>query len=375
MPTALTAPRVNNNDDTVQVIGLHVQAGDRVEPGRLVAEVETDKSVAEVEAEREGYVLKLLCEPDQQVAVGSVLMWIGDSPDEQPPETETAPATAPASKARPTAKARALLKRHGLEATQVMPVGGDRLTAADIEAYLASSAAAPGEAKAAPAPSAGAGTAPEPTPVAAGEYRDLSAEERGMLHTVAWHRDYAAATYLEVEYDPAPWEAYAQEYAQRHDLMLSPLLSLMAYRLVELARDTPSLNTTMVGERRYVYSEVNLGFTVQAGRTLYLAVLEGAGGMDRERFVEALGELQRHAMARRLSTAETQGATIAFSSMARWNVSRHVPILPPHTSLMIAHAAPKDRGKAVLGASYDHRVLSGFEVAKTLLDLAKPPAS
>jgi hypothetical protein len=40
---------------------------------------------------------------------------------------------------------------------------------------------------------------------------------------------------------------------------------------------------------------------------------------------------------------------------------------------MIAHAAPKGSGRAVLGASYDHRVLSGFDVARLLMELAKPP--
>ncbi len=59
--------------------------------------------------------------------------------------------------------------------------------------------------------------------------------------------------------------------------------------------------------------------------------------------------------------------------MARWNVSRHVPILPPQTGLIVAHSAPRGSGKAVLGASYDHRLLSGFDVVQVLQALATPP--
>jgi len=92
------------------------------------------------------------------------------------------------------------------------------------------------------------------------------------------------------------------------------------------------------------------------------------------RFIEAMGALQRNAMAHKLRASETSGATLAFSSMARWKVSRHIPILSPYTSLMIAHAAPRDTGKAVLGASYDHRLLSGFDVIQVLQALIKPPA-
>ena len=126
----------------------------------------------------------------------------------------------------------------------------------------------------------------------------------------------------------------------------------------------PRINATIVNNRLYQYRPVNLGFTVQAGSTLYLTVVRDAQEMDATRFIEAMGALQRNAMAHKLRASETSGATLSFSSMARWKVSRHIPILSPYTSLMIAHAAPRDTGKAVLGASYDHRLLSGFDVTR-----------
>jgi pyruvate dehydrogenase E2 component (dihydrolipoamide acetyltransferase) len=224
-------------------------------------------------------------------------------------------------------------------------------------------------------PTAGARSSlQEQVPYVDGELQALSTEEHGMLSTVAWHRDHPASAYLEIGYEAAAWEEAAAAYQKRKGLMLSPLLSLMAYRLVQLAKDKPKLNSTLVGERRYQYTPVNLGFTVQAGNTLYLTVLQQAQDLELDGFVEALGEIQRHAMAHKLKPRESQGATIAFSSMARWGVTRHTPILPPYTAVMIAHAATGPEGKAVLGASYDHRVLSGFEVARLLQDLARPPA-
>lgn len=195
-----------------------------------------------------------------------------------------------------------------------------------------------------------------------------------MLHTVLWHRDHAAAAYLELEYDPKPWEEYAAGYASENKLMLSPLLPLMAFRLALLGRDAAKINATIVNGRRYQYGPVNLGVTIQVGATLYLTVVRDTQDMDAARFIGALGEVQRHAMAHKLPPHEATGATLSFSSMARWNVSRHIPILPPHTALIIAHAAPKGSGKAILGASYDHRILSGFDVAQVLQALARPPA-
>ena len=367
MAFALHAPRVNNNDDIVQVIAFRVAVGDFVKQGDIVLDVETDKAIVEVAAENAGYVLKLMCAVDDKVAVGSVLLWQGETIDEPVPETAVVAAATGGGNARPTAKARALLKELGLDAG-VVPAFGDRLSLADVETYIA----AHGIQRRDHIPAVTV-SARESVPDVAGELVDLNAEERGMLITVSWHRDHAAATYLEVEYDPKAWEDHAAAYASANKLMLSPLLPLLAYRYVQLAKANPRVNATVVNGKRFQYQPVNLGFTVQAGETLYLTVVRDADALETQPFIEALGEVQRHAIQRKLNREETSGATLAFSSMARWNVSRHIPILPPYCSLMIAHAAPKGSGRAVLGASYDHRVLSGFDVARLLMELAKPP--
>ena len=93
--------------------------------------------------------------------------------------------------------------------------------------------------------------------------------------------------------------------------------------------------------------------------------------LGRREFVERLGQLQRGALAHALRSADLTGATVSFSSMARWNVSRHIPVLPPHTSLIVAHAASRD-GVGTLGATYDHRVLTGFDALAAIRALSTP---
>ena len=361
MASPLHVPRVNNNDDEVKLVSLRVAVGEKISRGQLVAEVETDKAVVEVEAPADGFVLGVLASVDEVIAVGSIMLWIGERADEAMPAAAAA-AERGAATGQPTAKARQMLREHGLEVGDI-PASADRLTVDDIEQFLANR----GKAVATSAPKRAAETVPD----IAGELRDLRSEERGMIATVTWHRDVAVAGYIELEYDPAPWKAYAKAFAERHKLLLSPLLSLMCWRLVELARETPHLNATIVGNQRYEYSAVNFGFTVQAGDTLYLTVARDAQALDEIGFVNAMGELQRRAATHKLGPLEIQGTTISFSSMARWKVSRHIPILPPRTAIMIAHAASMD-GRTVLGASYDHRVLNGFHVVTALRKLSKP---
>jgi pyruvate dehydrogenase E2 component (dihydrolipoamide acetyltransferase) len=365
MPFPLRVPRINNNDDFVKVIRLIAREGDHIKRGDVLAEIETDKSVANVEAERDAFLLKTLCVEDEQVAVGSVMMWLGDSATEPVPES-TAAGAGPTRRnaAEPTAKARELLGKYHLSLEEV-PASGDRLSAADVEAYWACRGS-----------QAGAEFSPakiqESLPLVAGDLRPLTVEERGMVHTVTWYRDQAAATYLEIEYDPKPWEDYAAAYAAEHRLMMSPFLPLLAYRLVELVRRTPKTNATLVNGAIYQYRQVNLGFTVQVGETLYLTVVQHADDLEEAGFISKLGELQRRAMSRSLGPEESQGATVTLTSMSRWNVSRHVPIMPPYTSMIVAHSAPRHSGMSVLGATYDHRVLSGFDVVRLLQLMSHP---
>ncbi len=355
MPIPLLTPRLNNNDDVVAVRQIVASAGAPVRKGDPIVELETDKAVFVVESEHDGFLLKVTCAEGDQAAVGSVLAWIGRSPDEAVPETD-ARGEEKAATAGPTAKAQLLLRRYGLRASDI-PFDGERLTAQAVMNWVAARGVPP---KAA-APAL-AGDAPQEP----GELHPLSPEERGMLRTVLWQRQHAVPGYIEIPCDETPWKEYGLEFMKQHRLLVNPVLSLMAWRLADLAREIPRLNSTMVEGGRHVYRRVNLGFTVQSGDALYLTVVEDAGALDEAGFVGRLAELQRHAIVHKLKPAEVQGATVSFSSMARWQVARHVPVLPPFTSIIVAHAA------GVLGATYDHRVLNGFDVVSVLRKISTP---
>jgi pyruvate/2-oxoglutarate dehydrogenase complex dihydrolipoamide acyltransferase (E2) component len=99
--------------------------------------------------------------------------------------------------------------------------------------------------------------------------------------------------------------------------------------------------------------------------------VKDADTLEEKAFVDALSVLMRQGMKGKLHPSQTSGATIAFSSMSRWEVTRHMPILPPYTSFIVAHTHDAN-GTAALGASYDHRVLTGGEAAATLTALSRP---
>jgi pyruvate/2-oxoglutarate dehydrogenase complex dihydrolipoamide acyltransferase (E2) component len=364
MPTPLHTPRVNNNDDVVRLLRVLVKPGDRVSAGDIVAEVETDKANFTIEAEQPGFVLAVLPQVQDMIDVGSVLLWLGATPDEAVPQA--APAAEPQTvTSEPTVKAVQLLAKYGLRPSDVSATGA-RLSAKDVEDYIAARATRPAETTARTVPASAGG------PVASGTSHALSPEDRGMLRTVLWQRDEAVPGYVELQYDAAAWDRAAAEYQQQERLLLSPLLALMAYRLVAAAKENRRLASTIVGDQRLSYDNVNVGFTIQTDSSLYLAVVEKADQLTCREFVTRLTELQRSAMAHRLRANETSGATIGFTSMARWNATRHIPVLPPYTSLIVAHAAASPDGRGVIGATYDHRALTGHEALAAIAAVSRP---
>ncbi len=368
MATPIHVPKINNNDDEVKLIALEVSIGESVKKDQVIAQIETDKAIVDVEAAKAGYVLAIYGELEEMLEVGNIFMWLGESADEKIPELAK-PSQKKSSVTvtnAPTAKARALLNEHGLVEDDI-PVSGERLSVSDIQEYISSQNVKSTKDKVKSAIK----SVNETTPIVSGVKQKLEGVERGMLSTVVWHRDEAVPGYIELAYSLSPWESYAQTFSREHNLLLDPLLSLMAWRLVEISLENPRLNATISEAQRHEYDQVNLGFTVQAGSILYLTVIQEANILDELAFTNKMVEIQRKAAAHKLKPEELQNATISFSSMSRWNVKRHVPILPPCTALMIAHTVNLN-GEGVLGATYDHRVLNGGDVVNVLKKLSTP---
>src|SRR5262245_16146158 len=262
MAFSVYAPRINNNDDEVTLVSIDVAVGDWVTSGKVIAQVETEKATVDVEAPVDGFVLDVLGEVGSKMPVGSILMWLGADPSEPVPQDSNLsqpPTTSSRRSGMPTGKVRLLLREYGLDPAGV-PASGDRLTVEDVQRYLAeknksTSTVQPRESDVRPSA--------EILPDIAGEWRDLRPDEKGMLATVAWHHDHAVPGYIELGYDAAPWGRFSAEFAERHKLLLNPLLPLMAWRLTRIAAQQPKLNSTILSGRRFEYSTVNLGFTVQ----------------------------------------------------------------------------------------------------------------
>jgi pyruvate dehydrogenase E2 component (dihydrolipoamide acetyltransferase) len=102
-------PALGAGMDVGRIVAWHVQAGDEVHRGDIVALVETDKANIDVEVFEDGVVEELLVAAGTKVPVGTPLARIasgaGAVPAEEPAASEVAEPTAPAEVAAPAVEA------------------------------------------------------------------------------------------------------------------------------------------------------------------------------------------------------------------------------------------------------------------------------
>lgn len=116
-------PLLNPNEPEALLAALEVSEGDRLEPGQVLAVIETTKSTGEILADTAGYLVGLRYHTGETLQAGEVLAYIGSTPDAHDPalppwhapeQTASSPETSPTG-LRITEPARKLAVEAGLD--------------------------------------------------------------------------------------------------------------------------------------------------------------------------------------------------------------------------------------------------------------------
>ena len=78
MSKEITMPQLSQTTDEVKLIKWLVELGEDIKKGQALCEVETDKTVMELESFEDGSVLKLLAKPGQIILAGQAVAIIGE---------------------------------------------------------------------------------------------------------------------------------------------------------------------------------------------------------------------------------------------------------------------------------------------------------
>ena len=356
MSSAITMPALSDTMSNGRLVKWTRKPGDPVKKGDIIAEVETDKAVMEVEAFADGYLSGPLVPEGTEAPVGDVIGYIADN------RGEVAAGAVPAAAALPPTPA-----------TDGQAAPKAKVETAPVSAVLAASmgrfAAAPrrhqGPAAAVPAAETAASAPQAKSPA-------LSAIEAGppyrierassLRETVARNMIASAATPTFRVTALLPLEALAAT-AREKQQSLTLLLARACARTI-IAH--PLFNAAHTPDGLARRERVDIGIAVDNGDGLITPVLRDAARRPLAELSQDWTALRDKVKSRRLMPADYSGATFYLSDLGVFSVVEAFDsIIPPGASAILSVAASRPQGASCTLAC-DHRVVFGADAARFL---------
>jgi pyruvate dehydrogenase E2 component (dihydrolipoamide acetyltransferase) len=395
--------------------------GDKIEPGTVIAEIETDKATMEVEAVDEGILGKIVVpEGTEAVKVNELIGWIleeGESASDipadgaaaapaaaapAPAKAEAAPAAAASVQAAAPARsgervfasplAKRIAKQAGIDLASVAGSGPrGRIVRADVEKVTGSTrpaaAAAPAPAAAAPAPAA---AAPAAKPAASGPdakaladllkipYREVA--NSGMRKTIARRLGESKQTvphfYLTVDCEIDALLKLRKQLNERHELKLS--VNDYIIKAASLAlKKVPEANASWTDAATLFYDRVDMSVAVAIEGGLITPVIKDAANKGLSTISAEMKDLAARARDGKLKPEEFQGGTFSISNLGMFGIKHFEAVINPPQACILAIGAGEQRAVVKDGAlavatvmsvtlSVDHRAVDGAVGARYL---------
>lgn len=390
-----------------------VREGDTIEEDAPLVEVITDKATAEIPSPYAGVVSRIHVESGQVVAVGTVLVTIGDpslvagddGSSERPTEpgrvsARSEPEPEPQVEAEAEAVGRSSVaggREVGSNGVQAMPpvrklareLGvdiaaisgsgpGGRIVREDVERAASGAQTAPPPRPPPPAPVS-------PAVPLAGRREPLRGVRRVIAERMAQaHRLIPPVTHVE-ECDVTELDATKQMANERDpDGPRLTYLPFIVKAVVNALKQYPALNSSLdedAGEIVF-HDDYNIGVAVDTPAGLTVPVIKNA---DAKRLRDIAAEIESFAAAARegnLQVEDLRGGTFTVTSPGAFGGLMATPIIfHPQAAILGVHRATERpvvrdgqiviRKMMNLSITFDHRVLDGMTAARFALDVVR----
>ncbi len=377
-------PKVGLVMEAVKVVRWLKKVGDDVAEGEPLLEVETEKSVVEIEAAATGRLTQILVQVDSQAAVGDQVAWIESAEAPGAGTTTAAPPTADPEIVAATPSDVAMARRDG-ERTRSTPVArklaaergivlggitgtgpGGRVQLDDVRRAIdASRAAAPAAQPLSPmrralarAMSLSNATIPQFTVARSADWTELLASRREFAVRLA---------------DGAP-RLSVNDF----------LLQAVARSLIEF----PALNATFSGDpesadaRIVQASGAHIGLVVAVDNGLLVPVIHDVERLGLAEIARRRQDCVERGLKGRLKREEVEGATFSISNLGVDGPDRFTAIINPPQSAILAVGRQRDcvvardgaivvRPLSDLTLTVDHRVADGRRASQFLARLVE----
>ncbi|EEQ95851.1 pyruvate dehydrogenase complex dihydrolipoamide acetyltransferase [Brucella sp. ZJ1_1] len=427
MPINITMPALSPTMEEGNLSKWLVKEGDKIAPGDVIAEIETDKATMEVEAVDEGTIAKIVVPAGSEGVKVNALIAIlaeegedvaaaakgaasapkaeakAETPKEEPkPTAAPVAATAPARAEQPAAAnkgdrvfasplARRIAKESGVDITAVKGTGPHgRVVQRDVEAALAS-----GGVKAA-APKAEAVSPAAPKPMSDDAVLKLFEEgtyeivpHDGMRKTIARRLVESKQTvphfYLTIDCELDALLALRSQINAAAPMIKTEKGEVPAYKLsvndlvikaVALAlRDIPEANVSWTEGGMVKHKRADVGVAVSIPGGLITPIVRQSESKTLSAISNEMKDLAKRARDRKLKPEEYQGGSTSVSNLGMFGVKDFAAIINPPHATIFAIGAGEQRAVVKNGEikvatvmsvtlSTDHRAVDGALAAE-----------
>ena len=428
MAEIIKMPRLSDTMEEGNIVGWLKKVGDKVEPGDVLAEVETDKATMELESFHTGTILYIGVK-EGPVAVDGVIAVIGkdgedfkaqleaeekaaakkeEPKEEAKPEVATPPvapvAAAPIASSAPIAQttvaaipdndgrvkasplAKRLAKENNVDLAHVKGTGDNgRVTKKDIELYLKNPRPiiiGGGSKKKAEKINLNPPAGTVYGDVAVSQMRKVIAKRLGESKFSAPH--FYLAVSVEMSNAIATRKSINMVATTRvsfNDMVIKACaLALQAH---------PAINSSWLGDRIRYNQAINIGVAVAVPDGLLVPVINDANIKSMASINKEVKTLAGKAKSKKLQPQEMQGNTFTISNLGMFGIDEFTAIINPPDACILAVGGiiptPVVKGGEVvpgqlmkLTLSCDHRVVDGATGAQflnTVKQLLENPVS
>jgi pyruvate dehydrogenase E2 component (dihydrolipoamide acetyltransferase) len=358
-------PKVGLVMEAVRVVRWLKNVGDNVVAGEPLLEVETEKSVVEIEAAATGRLTQILLQVDSQALVGDQAAWIESAEVQGAATPAAATASLDRERIRSTPVARKLAAERGIDIGGIIGTGpGGRVQLEDVQ-----------RAAGAPRPDEPAEQSLTPMRRALARAMTLSnatVPQFTVSRSVGW-------TVL---------QALRGEFSAKWPNG-SPKLSLTDFLLQAVARaliEFPALNAMFSGDpnsadaRIVTANGAHIGLVVAIDNGLLVPVIHDVERLSLAEIARRRQDCVERGLKGRLKREEVEGATFSISNLGADGPDRFTAIISPPQSAILAVGRQRDCVVAREGAvvvrplsdltlTVDHRVADGRLAAQFLARL------
>jgi len=381
MAVEIKMPNLSQTTDEVKLIKWLVKEGDRVKKGDILCEVETDKVNMEVESFADGFVIKLIGDPEQQIKTETVIAVLGEKGEivnlnsiskDGDPEKEVSlkmreednkslEKTLP--KIRATKLVQRLADKNNIDLADVTGTGPrGTITKKDLENYINN------------------GKTKKGTDKVEKEYWNLTPNQQAVTANLTKSKSSIPHYYLKSE-------VLADKLLKNRNSAKSgeklSMYSYFIYYSAKVLEEYPRLNGYFKDNKVYKNNQINIGFAIASDDELYVPIIKDANKKKLHEIDQEVKLLAGRSQNKRLGPGDISGGTFTISNLGIYPINEFYGVINYPQAVLLAIGniqkilnVNDDDSLSIrsifnITGSFDHRIANGVQAASFLTEIKR----